>query len=1394
MSLSVVLIIALSIIALSILLLLLYYKRIINDGLERAIKNKDSDGVFAVLSSSKLKISFIDKHLILMGLEFLFFRGEFDRFLVLAKRLKIADDRIYFLQESDVLGLDIETEVEYDKKPREIGLIALRSGDWKELTKLYIDRPESMFEMYGSTPQAFLSRLIRRFRVIVGHNIYLFDADILRSWGVDLEGVKFIDTYALALVSLPEAISHSLEHLSVVLGVDYIPHRADEDAHASLVILPKLISIAKRKGVLADIKSASFEPLSGLQEVEVPEITADFLPIKTRGSKPGEVVVTMDASGFSDAWYPKRIDISLIEKCEKSASSQRLALAIVKSFVASGGDPERLKALNIPYEGLKEALTSIMNRITEDNPVEDQSEGFVVEYRYLKDLFGRLRERTGLKIVFRGAYLLRAYYQDYMDLLKFASHAFSRVELETPFEMGISGVEYRRPEITATFQLVKGGLDKSSRHSNLLAGLLAAVAQKGRSLVLVSNGAEEFISEEVSRYIRAKIEVHRLDRDEIIRTLEKVSRFSSMGYNIVLYSIKTFGHKRGFGEVEVALKSLSEVLRLSGKICKIINTDKELLSQLDLKSFAEEVEIEPLELPMEISYSVFPSLDEVLADLENIVRDVWGFSLRAYQRRLVARLLAPYTRAGRLLNNPFSIVLLPTGSGKSLIFQSVALLLKRRIGGTTVVISPLLALIEDHLNSLLSRGVKAVAITSMAYDRLNEYIRGLARGRYDIVYMTPEQLEKEEIRRSLEKADINYFVIDEIHTLYKWGRTFRPSYEYLAQYIRRSRKDGLWLPLAGFTATLPSKGLEEVIRALTGDEKFSFEEIDLKSDFNRSKLDLEQVKVFKGPVIRENIVIDVVKAPSDQERLNSLLNVVKELIKWAESFSSGSPWLGIVYTGFVRSSREHENASSIAKFLSENLGEKVIYFHGQMSDSDKKQALSKIYAASRGKIKEPRIVVATKAFGLGVDIPNVRWVVHYMMPESIEDYYQEIGRGGRDGRACRAVMLYSPKYDYKRRLMLIKRTLLKPSLVAEIYSTIARAEEGAAVPMALLVPALAGKYRLNKLIDFLRSQGRLPEVAENAIERALNALSNLNILSYDIIRDEFILVDRRAPLKKPVYPINEMMGLIGSRALVDIPTGKSPQSGEKHLYLDERGELIIKDHGRPRWISITGIPTKAIRVNSIRRVPLGEVASSISDYQFHALFSLYLMNEFSSLLLNTPEKERDFVARGKITEYLSSSIEELYRSIVSKMRDLVVKEHLSIIKYYRELMKSKYLYYRTRFIDKHKLCDLISSLALLYIVESGIPPVKIALIVPYGYRKVVLEMLRTKMKRYGLLLMDPIVTSIKRRDVSSLRKEDMERRLAGTEVVFLLVTHPTLRRVEYLLNADAFRIYVKRVY
>lgn len=342
------------------------------------------------------------------------------------------------------------------------------------------------------------------------------------------------------------------------------------------------------------------------------------------------------------------------------------------------------------------------------------------------------------------------------------------------------------------------------------------------------------------------------------------------------------------------------------------------------------------------------------------------------------------------------------------------------------MVSPLLALIEDQARSLRKRGLRVCVLTSATADKAHQLLPKVAAGCYDIVYTTPEQLQKEAVRRALEQADLNYLVIDEIHTLPKWGKTFRPSYAYLANYLKHRREQGYWIPTACFTATLPAKELQSTVQMLTGGDSYHIQEINFNTDPAEPQ-PLHEVEVIKGPVLRDNIEISVAVAPSGSKRLDVLAATASEMAEWASQISD--TWIGLIYVGFVRSAKQYENAEYIAQYLTRALREEVLYFHGQMKNQEKKKALETLYRVSQGKAAKPRIVVATKAFGMGIDIPNIRWIIHLLIPENIEDYYQEIGRGGRDGKPCKTVLLYAPCCDYQRRLRLLKRSFTKPSTI-----------------------------------------------------------------------------------------------------------------------------------------------------------------------------------------------------------------------------------------------------------------------------------------------------------------------------------------------------------------------------
>ncbi len=1118
---------------------------LVKRALLNAIADKDPDKVHRILRKKRIIGVFLDKKTKIEALDLLFYNGRFKEFAEIVNTFRVRDDRVFILSEKKALALDIETEVELERKPRELGLSVLNTDEWKEAFRLLISNFNDFMIKYGIQPQDFLRAFLNEFYVIIGHNVYKHDAEILRKWGVDLSDKEFIDTYALSLVALPEARSHSLEFLCSIFGIEYAPHRADEDAFASAVLLQRLTYLLHKKAISLD-PLLKFEPVRGLRHLKIPE-RGELPKIVRRKVKRGHLEVTIDSSEYEDSWYPNEIDLDLLKKVKATSSIDSLAMETISSFLLGGGkDPNRIADLahklmkqGHPYESYALSLLSILGKVVRESSLE--RDALAVDYKHLREFIERCQ--TTWKIIrFRGGLLLNAYYGEYTkEILRWASRSSKEVIVETLFPSQVNGnikVVALKPKEKPLI-VVENGLDKSPRHREYLGRILAGLftEEKGRYFVITSSHIEEIFSGRAAALSRVKVAFYTCEDD--ISLIETVYDMLKMGYNCVLFSLPSIVRKLGLRNVLDSLKYLIEASGLAESKLILLNTESEFVEHPSLSSLVERRKVEQRgDFELKLSLPIFTSMREAIDEVSKTVRKIWGFELRPYQRRCIARMLISYVGAHQL-TNPLSIIVLPTGSGKSVIFQSVAMMLREKIGGTTVVISPLLALIRDQINDLRRRGVRVCSISSAAGRELKECLRGFARGEYDLVYITPEQFRKEGVRRIFERADVNYLIIDEIHTVYKW-RNFRPSYPYLAQYLRRRREEGFWIPVAGFTATITKDGLREVINMLTGKDLFELEEISFDSDF-LGNFDLEEVKVLKGPILRDNIEIDVVKAPSGTERLGLLASTVKNLATWADTVS-GDNWVGLIFAGFVRSSRAHENVPDIASHLQSSMGGEILYFHGQMDEKMKRRVLNRLYVG-----RENVILVATKAFGMGVNIPNIRWVVHYMMPESIEDYYQEIGRGGRDGLPTKALLLYSPGYDLRRRMMLLQMGFVDPTIAVRLYDKLKSAEEGSIIPFLLLVPFLFGISRWKRLIDDINSNRRLPEHMERSIEAALRVLSDVGLLDYDIVDRECIVTDEEYT-EYPKYRVSRDLYLVY----------KTPSVKGYDLSIDEKWKAYLR--------------------------------------------------------------------------------------------------------------------------------------------------------------------------------------------------------------------------------------------
>ncbi|MES2966018.1 MAG: RecQ family ATP-dependent DNA helicase, partial [Bdellovibrionota bacterium] len=310
-----------------------------------------------------------------------------------------------------------------------------------------------------------------------------------------------------------------------------------------------------------------------------------------------------------------------------------------------------------------------------------------------------------------------------------------------------------------------------------------------------------------------------------------------------------------------------------------------------------------------------------------------------------------------LLEGRSSLLLMPTGMGKSLCYQLPSRLFSEEGSGLTLVISPLIALMKDQVDAALSKKLKAAFINSSlnGEERAARY-RRLSAGEYELLYVTPERFRIPEFREALAKNRIALLAVDEAHCISSWGHDFRPDYSRLGD-IRAAL--GHPLTLAS-TATATPQVQTDIL----------------------GQLSLHDAAVFNSGVARPNLALSVVDVHGLDDKVRAFVG-----------FRHLHPGPAIVYFSLI---------STLRKFSDEisKLGIAHLTYHGQMHDKDRKRSQEAFLASDDG------VILATPAFGLGVDKENVRMVLHAEVPGSVEAYYQEVGRAGRDGAPATCVMLF----------------------------------------------------------------------------------------------------------------------------------------------------------------------------------------------------------------------------------------------------------------------------------------------------------------------------------------------------------------------------------------------------
>ncbi|HEY9084595.1 MAG TPA: ATP-dependent DNA helicase RecQ [Candidatus Tyrphobacter sp.] len=312
----------------------------------------------------------------------------------------------------------------------------------------------------------------------------------------------------------------------------------------------------------------------------------------------------------------------------------------------------------------------------------------------------------------------------------------------------------------------------------------------------------------------------------------------------------------------------------------------------------------------------------------------------------------------RVLDGKDTLAILATGAGKSLTYQLPALLLD----GTTVVVSPLIALMKDQVDMLRQRGItEVVALNStLSEDQETAARARIGTGRVKIVYTTPEKLEDEAFLSLLRSIEVPLFVVDEAHCISQWGHDFRPAYLALGHVIDRLARPAV----LALTATATPAVREDVLH----------------------QLGIEHVKPIVKGFDRPNLVYEACKADKESDKLKLIARLFS-----GENALEGT---GIIYTATIK------NALEVQRYLSEQLDVPAAVYHSKLHKEDRTR-VHELFMDEK-----IRAVVATNAFGLGIDKPNIRFVVHYDLPGSIEAYTQEAGRAGRDSEPSRCILIY----------------------------------------------------------------------------------------------------------------------------------------------------------------------------------------------------------------------------------------------------------------------------------------------------------------------------------------------------------------------------------------------------
>ncbi|WP_394972365.1 ATP-dependent DNA helicase RecQ [uncultured Croceitalea sp.] len=413
---------------------------------------------------------------------------------------------------------------------------------------------------------------------------------------------------------------------------------------------------------------------------------------------------------------------------------------------------------------------------------------------------------------------------------------------------------------------------------------------------------------------------------------------------------------------------------------------------------------------------------------KTILKKYWGFTeFRGAQEKVIVS----------VLSNKDTLALMPTGGGKSICYQIPALYLD----GICIVVSPLIALIQNQIENLKQKGIKAISLTGgISFNELNDLLDNCIYGNYKFLYLSPERLQQSLIQERIQQMNVSLIAIDEAHCISQWGHDFRPAY-LKCSVLRKLQPEK---PIIALTATATEKVASDII----------------------SNLELKQTFIAKESFERKNISFQV-KVLEDKRY---------QLVRLLKNVTTNS----IVYV------RTRRKTIEVNKLLLEN-NISATFFHGGLTKTEKKRKLTD-WLTSKTKV-----MVATNAFGMGIDNPNVSAVIHYQIPDSIENYFQEAGRAGRNGKPATALILTNPE-DQEWAKKQFAQSLPDVNFIKLLYKKLnshlqIAYGEGSGEVFGLNFNSFCSKYGLNGLLTYnglrVLDQNSVLSLSENFQERVL---------------------------------------------------------------------------------------------------------------------------------------------------------------------------------------------------------------------------------------------------------------------------------------------------------------------